>query len=137
MSVPVSNVDGSPNSQDRINDLLNVTFDCMEKLGDRVIYPFLQDVVQFLPLTQTMLAMAIANPILVLKIVREVGLFTLLDWFKHYLGLGYYSLLYQIGLQIFAKNDHLLPEQKYYWQRQLEAWQYGSGGDFTMGDRAE
>ena len=135
MSVSVNNVDSSLNSQDRINNLLNVTFDCMAKLGDRVIYPFLQDVVQFLPLTQTMLAMAIADPVLVLKIVREVGLFTLLDWFKHYLGLGYYSLLYQVGLQIIVTGDYLLPEQKYYWQRQLERWQYGSGGDFAMGDR--
>ena len=135
MSVSVNSVDSSLNSQDRINNLLNVTFDCMAKLGDRVIYPFLQDVVQFLPLTQTMLAMAIADPVLVLKIVREVGLFTLLDWFKHYLGLGYYSLLYQVGLQIFVTGDYLLPEQKYYWQRQLERWQYGSGGDFATGDR--
>lgn len=135
MSVPVNNIDLSVNSQDRINYLLNVTFDCMAKLGDRVIYPFLQDVVQFLPLSQTMIAMAIADPVLVFKIVREVGLFTLLDWFRHYLGLGYYSLLYQIGLQIFASDNNLLPEQKYFWQRQLDAWQYGSGGDFAMGDR--
>lgn len=34
---------------DRINYLLGVTFNSMEKLGDRVLYPFLQDVVQFIP----------------------------------------------------------------------------------------
>ena len=71
---------------DRINHLLSVTFTEMEKLGDRVLYPFLQDVVQFMPLAKTMLAMSIADPVLVFKIMQQVGILTLFDWMKHYQG---------------------------------------------------
>lgn len=115
---------------DRINYLLGVTFNSMEKLGDRVLYPFLQDVVQFIPLAQTMLAMSIADPVLVLKIMQQVGISTLFDWLKHYLGLGAYSFLNQIGRRLEPAIGNLLPEQKYQWQRQIDAWYYGSGGDY-------
>ena len=115
---------------DRINYLLGVTFTAMEKLGDRVLYPFLQDVVQFVPLAQTMVAMSIADPVLVLKIMQQVGIPTLLDWLKHYLGLGAYSFLNQLGQKIEPAIVNLLPEQEYQWQRQLDAWHYGSGGDY-------
>jgi len=115
---------------DRINYLLGVTFTAMEKLGDRVLYPFLQDVVQFVPLAQTMLAMSVADPVLVLKIMQQVGISTLLDWLKHYLGLGAYSFLNQVGQKVEPAIGNLLPEQKYQWQRQLDAWHYGSGGDY-------
>ncbi|MCL1491653.1 MAG: FAD-binding oxidoreductase [Pseudanabaena sp. Salubria-1] len=117
---------------DRINYLLGVTFNSMEKLGDRVLYPFLQDVVQFIPLARTMLAMSIADPVLVLKIMQQVGIPTLLDWLKHYLGLGAYSFLNQIGQRVEPAITNLLPEQKYQWQRQIDAWHYGSGGDYEM-----
>jgi lycopene cyclase CruP len=115
---------------DRINYLLGVTFNSMEKLGDRVLYPFLQDVVQFIPLAQTMLAMSIADPVLVLKIMQQVGIATLLDWLKHYLGLGAYSFLNQIAQRVEPAFANLLPEQQYQWQRQIDAWYYGSGGDY-------
>jgi lycopene cyclase CruP len=117
---------------DRINYLLGVTFNSMEKLGDRVLYPFLQDVVQFIPLARTMLAMSIADPVLVLKIMQQVGIPTLLDWLKHYFGLGAYSFLNQIGQRANPAIASLLPEQKYQWQRQIDAWYYGSGGDYEI-----
>ncbi len=115
---------------DRINYLLGVTFTAMEKLGDQVLYPFLQDVVQFFSLAQTMLAMSIADPVLVLKIVQQVGIVTLFDWLKHYLGLGAYSFLNQISDRIEPVIANLLPEQQYQWQRQIDSWHYGSGGDY-------
>ncbi|PZU99257.1 MAG: FAD-dependent oxidoreductase [Pseudanabaena sp.] len=115
---------------DRINYLLNVTFSEMEKLGDRVLYPFLQDVVQFIPLAQTMLAMSIDDPILVIKIMKQVGVETLLDWLKHYLGLGLYSGLNQVGEAFVPAIANLLPEQQYQWQNRLAQWRYGSGGDY-------
>jgi len=115
---------------DRINYLLGVTFTAMEKLGDRVLYPFLQDVVQFVPLAQTMLAMSIADPVLVLKIMQQVGIVTLIDWLKHYLSLGTYSFLNQVSQQVKPAIANLLPEQQYQLQRQIDAWKYGSGGDY-------
>ena len=130
MSVAVNSQIGSQIESDRINYLLGVTFTAMEKLGDRVLYPFLQDVVQFIPLTQTMLAMSIVDPVLVLKIMQQVGIPTLLDWLKHYLGLGTYSFLNQIGERVEPAIANLLPEQQYQLQRQIDAWHYGSGGDY-------
>ena len=115
---------------DRINYLLNVTFSEMEKLGDRVLYPFLQDVVQFIPLAQTMLAMSVADPVLVIKIMKQVGVVTLLDWLKHYLGLGAYSGLNQIAPVFASAIANLLPEQQYQWQNLIAKWRYGSGGDY-------
>ena len=117
-------------ASDRINYLLAVTFMAMEKLGDRVLYPFLQDVVQFVPLAQTMLAMSIADPVLVLKIIQQVGIGTLANWLKHYLNLGAYSFLNQLGQTIEPAIANLLPEQQYQLQRQIDAWKYGSGGDY-------
>lgn len=115
---------------DRINYLLNVTFTEMEKLGDQVLYPFLKDVVQFIPLAKTMLAMSVADPILVLKIMRQVGVVTLLDWFKHYVGLGTYSGLHQISQKVSPAIANLLPEQQYQYQSLFAAWLYGSGNDY-------
>ncbi|MBD2176226.1 FAD-binding oxidoreductase [Pseudanabaena sp. FACHB-1998] len=115
---------------DRINYLLGVTFTAMEKLGDQVLYPFLQDVVQFIPLAKTMLAMSIADPVLVLKIMQQVGFGALLDWLKHYFNLGAYSFLNQIGDRLEPAIANLLPEQQYQLNRKIEAWYYGSGGDY-------
>jgi lycopene cyclase CruP len=113
---------------DRINKLLSTTFTAMQKLGDPVLRPFLQDVVQFPALSQTMLAMAVADPVLVAKIVQQVGLGTLIDWAGHYANLGGYSLLNQIGQKLSATNIN--PQQQYRWQCWQKAWRFGSGGDY-------
>ena len=132
MSVALGEQLQSSQERDRINYLLNVTFTAMQKLGDRVLYPFLQDVVQFVPLAQTMIAMAIADPVLVLKIVRQVGIGTLFDWLQHYLGLGLYSLLNPLTQKLQPSIAKLLPEQQYKLQRQIDQWYYGSGGDWEL-----
>jgi lycopene cyclase CruP len=124
MSVEV----GQEVAADHINKLLSTTFTAMQKLGDPVLRPFLQDVVQFPALSQTMLAMAVADPVLVAKIVQQVGMSTLLDWASHYANLGGYSLLHQIGQKLSANSTN--PQQQYRWQCWREAWRFGSGGDY-------
>ena len=64
--------------------------------------------------------------------MQQVGIATLLDWLKHYLGLGAYSFLNQLGQKVEPAIANFLPEQQYQWQRQLDAWHYGSGGDYEM-----
>jgi lycopene cyclase CruP len=112
----------------RINQLLSTTFTVMEKLGDPVLRPFLQDIVQFPALSQTMLAMAVADPILVAKIVHQVGLETLIDWAGHFANLGGYSLLNRLGQWIPGQNRSL--QQQYRWACRRNAWRFGSGGDY-------
>jgi lycopene cyclase CruP len=127
MSVPM----GQEIEADRINQLLSTTFRAMAKLGDPVLKPFLQDVVQFPALSRTMLAMALADPVLVGKIVGQVGLPTLANWWVHYVNLGSYGLLHQLA-PLWRSLDSGLSAGGLYrskcWQK---AWQYGSGGDFT------
>lgn len=115
---------------DQINQLLSVVFLQMSQLGDPVLKPFLQDVVQFPALTQTLLKTAMAHPELVARVIPQVGLITLLDWMVHYVNLGAYSALSVLGqaLQPWVK---IPPVPQYYYRRWVEAWQYGSGGDYS------
>jgi lycopene cyclase CruP len=119
---------GQQMEADRINNLLSTTFTAMQKLGDPVLRPFLQDIVQFPALSQTMLAMAVADPILVAKIVQQVGLGTLVDWAGHFANLGGYSLLNQLGNWIPGQSSGV--QQQYRWACRRNAWRFGSGGDY-------
>ena len=120
-------------ASDRINQLLSVVFMVMQQLGNSVLKPFLQDVVQFPALTQTLLKTAIADPILVAKIIPSVGLAALLNWMVHYFNLGVYSVLAQLSEPLQSWMKHLPPRQQYYFHRWFDAWRYGSGGDYDVG----
>jgi lycopene cyclase CruP len=115
---------------DQINQLLSVVFQEMSQLGDGVLKPFLQDVVQFPALTQTLLKTAWAHPRIVAKVIPQVGLAALLDWMVHYVNLGAYSVLSRLGqaLELWVKNLPTVPQ--YYCHRWIEAWRYGSGRDY-------
>ncbi len=117
---------------DRINNLLIAVFAIMQQLGDEILHPFLQDVVQFEGLTQTLLTTAIHHPTLVAKIIPQVGIGTLLNWLTHYGNLGLYRNLYAWGQKVSPLLKHLSPQQQYTFYRLLEAWQYGSGQDYQQ-----
>jgi lycopene cyclase CruP len=114
-----------------INNLLRVAFQTMENLGDRTLKPFLQDVIQFPALSQTMLGMLLADPVLVVKIAGRVGLPALLDWSQHFALLGGYSLGDRFGKSWARIIPNLLPEQQYPLKCQINAWKYGSGNDYS------
>ncbi len=56
-------------------------FRVMDKLGDEVLKPFLQDVVQFSSLSKTL---PLVNPQLVLPMIPQVGISPFIDWTGHY-----------------------------------------------------
>ncbi|MEP0872647.1 FAD-binding oxidoreductase [Trichocoleus desertorum AS-A10] len=114
----------------QINQLLADVFQEMAQLGESVLRPFLQDVVQFSALSRTLLQTSLAHPSLVAKIVPQVGLPALLNWTRHFGGLALYSALYPVGNAIAPWTESWSPTQKYYFQRWLQAWQYGAGGDY-------
>jgi lycopene cyclase CruP len=115
---------------DQINQLLSAVFAEMQSLGEPVLKPFLQDVVNFSGLTQTLLKTNFAHPEIVVKIIPQVGLAALLDWMIHYGNLGIYSLLFRLS-QILEPWEKNLPNTtKYYWHRWVDAWKFGSGGDY-------
>lgn len=117
---------------DQINQLLRDIFQEMQTLGDPVLRPFLQDVVQFIPLSKTLFRASIAHPLLIFKILPQVGLLALLDWMVHFVSLAVYSLLHFLAPYFTAWIRHLPPQSQYVWQRRLDAWNYGSGGDYTI-----
>ncbi|MEM7725424.1 MAG: FAD-binding oxidoreductase [Cyanobacteria bacterium P01_A01_bin.45] len=118
----------------QINELLSIVFAQMQNLGDSVLKPFLQDVVQFSGLTKTLALTSLKHPFIITQIIPQVGLIAILDWMVHYLNLGIYSILFRINqsLDSFIKLlINLLPDTaKYYWNRWVDAWKYGSGGDY-------
>ncbi|MEH2322139.1 MAG: FAD-dependent oxidoreductase [Nostoc sp.] len=118
-------------SPDQINQLLSAVFEEMQQLGTPVLKPFLQDIVQFSALTQTLLKTGLSHPVLVAKIIPQVGLRSLLDWTLHYSNLGVYTALFWFSpmLETWIKNQP--KEQQYYWHRLIDAWKYGSGGDYS------
>ncbi|MGQ4648809.1 FAD-binding oxidoreductase [Lyngbya aestuarii] len=113
----------------QINDLLTAVFEAMAKLGDDVLRPFLQDVVQFSGLSKTLLLTSLTKPGTVIPVIPQVGLTTLLDWMVHYFNLGIYTGLSSLG-QLTTEPLKTLPVvPQYYYHRWLEAWRYGSGRD--------
>ncbi|MGL5807407.1 MAG: FAD-dependent oxidoreductase [Xenococcaceae cyanobacterium] len=112
---------------DRINNLMNGVFEVMEKLGDDVLKPFLQDVIQFLPLAKTL---PLVNPGLVLPMLPQVGIEILVNWSIHFFNLALYTGLYPVGKLVRPITKNLSPIKQYYYHRWLDAWKYGSGGDY-------
>jgi lycopene cyclase CruP len=114
-------------SPNQINNLMSGVFQVMDRLGDDVLKPFLQDVIQFSPLAKTL---PLVDPKLVLPMLPQIGITPLLDWLVHYFNLALYSGLYPLGksLQPFTKN--LPAVQQYYYHRWLDTWKYGSGNDY-------
>ena len=113
----------------QINQLLTGVFQAMEQLGDDVLRPFLQDVVQFSGLSKTLFVTSLTKPGLVLPVIPQVGLTTLLDWLVHYINLGIYTGLYPLGQLISGSVKTLPPISQYYCRRWIESWRYGSGSD--------
>ncbi|AFY56187.1 2-polyprenyl-6-methoxyphenol hydroxylase-like oxidoreductase [Rivularia sp. PCC 7116] len=116
----------------QINQLLSVVFAQMQNLGESVLKPFLQDVVQFNGLTKTLFTTSLANPGLIFKIIPQVGLITLIDWMWHYINLGVYSILFDVSLMLEPLIRNLPENNQYYWHRWVDAWKYGSGNDYEQ-----
>ena len=116
----------------QINQLLAGVFEVMEELGEPVLKPFLQDIVQFSALSKTLFKTAISYPGVVIKVIPQVGIGNLLDWTIHYINLGVYTGLYALGHKLKPGIKTLSPLQHYYYYRWMESWQYGAGIDYKL-----
>lgn len=122
----------------RINQLLSTIFSDMAALGEGVLRPFLQDIVQFAPLAQTLLRTSVYHPALVAQILPQVGIPAVLQWSLHYGGLAGYQLLQSLTQAFLAPppmGKSSTPESfggdfSYYRHRWQEALRYGSGADY-------
>jgi len=114
-----------------VTDTLANTFAGMTKLGDSVLRPFLQDVVQFVPLLRSLLVAFIQDPLTPVKILPHVGLIALLDFTYHMIMMGVYTALASFvapTLLSIAGTD--LSPTAFKLRRKAEAWKFGSGLDY-------
>ncbi|XP_027332344.1 uncharacterized protein LOC113847436 isoform X2 [Abrus precatorius] len=119
--------------EDFINELLYTNFNCMQRLGDPVLRPFLQDVVQFGSLSKTLGLVMLTKPQILPSIFKQVGVPVLLDWSRHFLMLGYYTFLSTFADPIVRPFLNTLPSKtSFQWKRHLEAWKYGAGLDYKL-----
>ncbi|GAB2285250.1 hypothetical protein Dimus_019704 [Dionaea muscipula] len=121
-------------SPDFITELLHVNFQSMEKLGDPVLRPFLQDVIQFVPLVKTLGLVMLTKPQIIPSIFKQVGVPVLFVWFGHFLMLGYYTFLSTYADPVIRSSLSVLPSEKirYRWNRYFDAWKYGAGLDYKL-----
>ncbi|KAJ1264957.1 hypothetical protein BS78_08G040400 [Paspalum vaginatum] len=105
------------------------------KLGDPVLRPIVQDVIQFGPLVKTLGVVMLTRPQILPSIFKQVGLGVILDWSGHFLMLGYYTFL-STFIDPLTRSwvESLPPRDKYQWRRYLEAWRYGAGLDYRQGE---
>lgn len=120
-----------------INELLASIFQDMAQLGDAVLRPFLQDVVQFSALLQTLTKTSLHRPGLVLKILPRVGFVPLSEWLFHYLNLAGYTALHSFSRPLRSHLNFLPPPLQYSVRRWLDAWEYGSGQDYRSDHLSE
>lgn len=122
----------------QINDLLSTVFQVMDASGDAVLKPFLQDVVQFSALTQTLVKTGWAAPGAIAPVIPQVGLGALLNWSGHYGALAGYSLLHAITPGVMPRLEALAQSSSspanslrlHQWRALLR---YGSGNDYHGG----
>lgn len=114
-----------------INRLLGGNFAVMQEQGEDVLRPFLQDVIQAIPLTRTLFGQMKADPLFVPAILARVGPGPLSDWLMHYIGILAYTAMYRLANQydLLDIANKLPDRQKFILRRAVERWKYGSGLD--------
>jgi len=117
-----------------VNRLLATNFDCMDEMGIDTIKPFLQDVVRIDGLLGSLAKSFVADPTYMPTIVKHVGIPTLVEWLGHVSMMGAYTAYHAAVTPLinpFVKNMRN-PRKRFQWRRRMEAWKFGSGGDYIL-----
>lgn len=117
-----------------INRLLANNFDIMDEMGPRTIMPFLQDVIRVDGLVGSLARSFLSDPTFMPEIVMHVGIPSLVDWLGHVAMMTLYTGLH-VGVSPILKPvvDSLKnPRAQFQWRRRMEAWKFGSGGDYIL-----
>jgi lycopene cyclase CruP len=121
---------GQAAAPQQINQLLGTVFGVMNGLGEGTLQPFLQDVVQFPGLAKAMLMTGLLHPAQVLGLLPQLGIHSLVDWSRHFLALGSYSLLAAVA-RLPNSVEGVTPKA-YRQRRRCESWWYGAGFDYEQ-----
>ena len=132
MSIPSHSKNPNPAF---INTLLGKNFEIMARKPE-ILKPFLQDVIQAAPLTETLVQVMKENPMFVPVILYTVGIHALADWILHYIALVAYTIVSKqadrYATADFIENNIQDPRKKFIARRALERWTYGSGLDYHL-----
>lgn len=123
-----------------VNRLLATNFEVMDKMGEKTIRPFLQDVVRFDGLVGSLARSFIADPTFMPSIISMVGVPELVKWLGHLIQMGTYSLLDSAAAPLvkdYAEKYVTDPRKKFELLRTLESWKYGSGNDYKFPEEQE
>ena len=90
-----------------------------------------QDVVQFVPLTMTLLGQLTTDPLVIPQIFKHVGILPILGWVRHFLALALYTIVSKVrGLA-----RHVPPKassrEQFMRNRRAESFKYGCGFDYV------
>ena len=123
---------GTRPARNFVNTLLGTNFGVMQRLGDATLRPFLQDVPTFAGLTTTLTGMMLSKPTLIPPILLHCGPGPVLDWLRHFLMMGLYTLLFLASKPLRGQLRLLPPRARFHLARWIEAFEYGSGMDYQL-----
>lgn len=73
------------------------------------------------------------DPKFVPEIIRTVGILPVLDWTKHFIALGLYTLLSStLEKPLKQLGPRLSPKQQFQLNRRLDQWRFGAGLDYKL-----
>ena len=114
------------------NRLLANNLKSMNSIGPAAINPFLQDVVRYDNLMETLGKSMASDPFFIPQVAKHVGLPTFMEVMKQASMMGVYGLLdTTVAPQVENKLEDLTPREKFRWRRRTEAWKVGSGNDYN------
>lgn len=121
-----------------VNRLLATNFDVMNEMGEKTMLPFLQDVVKVDGLAGSLARSFVADPTFMPQIVGHVGIPTLVEWLGHVGMITAYTALNACSPAITPFVDKMSDAKKrFLWRRRMEAWKFGSGGDYAYDEDEE
>ena len=115
-----------------VNRLMRQNYVNMEDLGDDVLRPFNQDVVQPRALLKVLGLATLRDPLNIAPLCYWIGPSELIEWLGHFgMMLLYDGAHHVLGKRVRAYS-HRLPDQKqgFALRRLADAWEYGSGMDY-------
>jgi len=117
-----------------INRLLATNFQIMDEMGIDTIKPFLQDVIRVDGLAGSLARSFKADPLFMPAIVGHVGIPTLVEWLGHVGMMSLYTVLHGVAAPVISPIVNNMEDRKerFLWRRRMEAWKFGSGGDYVL-----
>jgi hypothetical protein len=115
-----------------VNRLMRQNYENMEALGDDVLRPFNQDVVQPRALLRVLLLATVRDPLNIPVLLFYIGPKELAEWLGHFGAMLVYDLLHHaLGGPVRGYADRLPDARNAYRLRRLaDAWEYGAGMDY-------